>query len=801
VIGPDRERSLAVAVGAVSAAIIAFQLVVMQLLAVAQWHHFAYMVISMALLGFGAAGSAVVLWRGWFVRAYPVVLPLLCLATGVAMAASVWLAGWFGRFDAYLLFFDATQIGWLLGAYAVYALPFVCGGLALTLVFDREVGRIGTLYFASLTGSAAGAVGVIGALWWLAPAPLAGALALMPVAAGALLRPPGLAARQTIGIGLAALGVPLAAIVVPAEPQPSQYKPIHAALLLPDARVVFRSHGPYGQLEVVRAPALRFAPGLSLRYPDEPPVRDVVFVNGQTYGTLLGRAEAGAGHVLDYSTQGLPYAIRQPASVLVLDAATGVDVSHALSHAVARVTAVEPNAQANRLLRDLHPEWIDGLYRDPAVHLVGASVRSHLGSDDGERHDLIVLPVLGAFGGSTGTQALQERYELTLQAFDAIWQRLSDDGMIVLTVWDDQPPRLTLRALATVRAALARQGVDDAQANLAAIRSWGTVSLVLTRRAWSVQDIERIRGFAAERGFDPLVLPGLDRGERDRFNRVSDRAWLDAVDTLVAGDPAALLERYPFDLRPTRDDRPFFEHFMRAAGLRQLLASYGARELPYLELGFVFGLVTFVQIVLAALLLIVLPLLRVGWRGTRRRWTLLYFAGTGVGFMAFEIVLMQWLVLYLGHPIYAAAAVLTALLLGAGLGSWASSRLPATPRVLVVAAAAIFALIVLYARLLTPALDASMGWPLPAKAVAVLGLLAPPALLMGMLFPLGLRRLAGSDDTHVAWACGIDHSLSVAATAGATLLALEAGFGAVMLVAALAYAAVAVAGTRLGQGV
>jgi hypothetical protein len=39
----------------------------------------------------------------------------------------------------------------------------------------------------------------------------------------------------------------------------------------------------------------------------------------------------------------------------------------------------------------------------------------------------------------------------------------------------------------------------------------------------------------------------------------------------------------------------------------------------------------------------------------------------------------------------------------------------------------------------------------------------------------------------------------VAAAAGATLLALDAGFGVVMLAAALSYLAVAVAGTRLGR--
>lgn len=799
-----RERRLALSVAAVSAAILAFQIVVMQLLAIAQWQLFAALVISVALLGFGAAGTALALWRTRLVRRYDAVLPLLLLATGATMAATVWLAGTFGRFDAYLLLFDAPQLGRLALAIGVYTLPFFFGGLAVTLVFDREVGRIGALYFANMVGSGIGAAGVIVLLWLAPPERLAGVLALLPLLAAWLVRPAARAAGAAPGgfalPGVVALGVAVAAIVAPSEPRPSQYKAISAALLLPDAQVVDRSHGPFGRVEVVRAPALRFAPALSLRSMSEPPVRDVLFVDGQAFGTLLGRADPAAGHVLDQATNGLPYALRRPASVLVVDAGTGVDVSHALAHGAGRITAVESNRQVLGLLRDRHPEWVDGLYRDPAVRVVEATARGYLGSRAGDVHDLVVLPVHGAFGGTSGVHALREHYALTAEAFDAIWRSLSDRGLIAWTVWDDQPPRTTLRALATLRALLDRQGAADPTAHLAAVRSWGTVTFVASRTPWTAAEVGRMRDFAAERGFDLLVLPGRTPDEADRFNRLPDRSFVDAVDTLANGDPRTVYAASAFDFEPTTDDRPFFDRFVRASSLPALAAAYGLRELPYLELGTVFGVVGFVLVVVAALGLIVLPLARLGWAGTRRRYTLLTFAGTGAGFMLFEIVLMQELVLYLGHPVYAAAAVLTALLVGAGAGSLASSRLDATPKVIAAAALVVVALIALYAPALGPLLGLTMGWPLAAKAAAVLVVLGPPALVMGTLFPLGLRRLAAGDDAHIPWACGIDSSVSVAAAAGAPLLAVQAGFGAVLAVAAAAYLVVAFAGPRLGRG-
>jgi hypothetical protein len=786
------------AIAALSAAVIAFQLVVMQLLAVSQWHHFAYMVISMALLGFGAAGTALVLMREFLSRHYAAAVPLLYLASGVTMAATAWLSGLFGDFDAFLLFFDREQFGLLLVLYLVYSLPFFFGGLAITLVFYREVEQIGMLYFANMSGSGAGAVLVIALLWIFPADRLPGLLALLPLLAAWLVRPPWLSRTAVTGIAAAALVVPAFALVHPSAPAPSQYKPIHAALLLPNAEVVHRASSPYGQLEIVRADAMRFAPSLSLRYLGEPPVRDVVFNNGEYFGTLLGRAAEGETHILDWTTRGLPYAVQTPGSVLVLDAATGNDVSQALSHGVPSVTAVEPHRQANHLLRDRYPGWIDGIYRDPAVTLYGTSPRSFLARPGEESYDLIVLPVLGAFGGTSGVGALQERYELTVEAFSNLWDSLSATGMIAVTVWDDQPPRKTLRVLSTWREGLALQGVDP-EAHLAAMRSWGTITYLASRSPWTPEQVEHMRDFGRDRGFDPLILPEVTPEERERLHVLPDPAFLDMVDALVSGDPAPLIEQYPFDLRPVTDDRPFFGHFLRWSGLPELYRIFGARELPYLELGFVLGVVTFVQIVLAAFVLILLPLFRVGWTGTRRRWTLLYFIGTGTGFMLFEIVLIQKLVLYLGQPVYATAAVLTTLLFCSGLGSLASSRLPASGRVLTLAGLVIAALILLYGQWLMPLLEESMNWPLPARSAAVFLLLAPPAFVMGMTFPLGLRRLAGSDDTHIPWACGIDSSLSVAATALATLLALEMGFGAVMLLAAAAYVLVAFAGPRLGS--
>ncbi|HUG99923.1 MAG TPA: spermidine synthase-like protein [Gammaproteobacteria bacterium] len=784
------------AVAFASAAVIAFQLVLMQLLAIAQWHHFAYMVISMALLGFGAAGTALALMPDFFVRHYHVALPALLLAAGMAMASTSWLVGLAGDFDAFLLFFDRGQVGLLLFYYAACCLPFFFAGLAITLAFYREVTRIGTLYFANLAGSGAGAVLVIGLLWMLPAARLAGLLALLLMAAAWMSQPT--VRRTHAAIGAGALLLPLLSIAWPAAPASSEYKDIHGALQLPGARVTYRTSSPYGLLEAVSADSQRFAPSLSLRFRGEPPVRDVLFNDGEYFGTLLGRDAGRTGHILDHTTRALPYELRAARSVLVLNAATGNDVSHALSRGAGRIDAVEPHRQVNDLLQNRRPEWIDALYGDPAVRLHGSSARVQLGRAAGSPYDLVVLPVIGSFGGTAGVRALQEQYHLTLEAFRAMWATLGKQGMIAVTVWHEDPPRASLRLLATWRQLLDEQAVANRLAHVAAIRSWGTMTFLLSRAPFDRDERERLRTFGHAMAFDPLLLEDLGPDEREHYNRVGDRAWFEALDTLLAGDPEAYHEDALLNTRPARDDRPFFNHFIKLRNIPQLYYTYGARQLPYLELGFVLAGATFVQIVLAAVLLIVLPLFRLGWAGTRRRWTLAYFACLGIGFMFFEIVLIQKLLLYLDQPAYAAATVLTALLVSSGAGSWWSSRRDASARVLAGTGLLVAALIVLYTFGLRPVLGLSMGWPLAAKSAAVFLLLAPPAFFMGMMFPFGLRRLSVADARQIPWACAIDSCLSVSATALATLVALDAGFTSVMLAAGVAYLLAALAGPRLG---
>jgi hypothetical protein len=298
--------------------------------------------------------------------------------------------------------------------------------------------------------------------------------------------------------------------------------------------------------------------------------------------------------------------------------------------------------------------------------------------------------------------------------------------------------------------------------------------------------------------FDPLLLPDLKAGERERYHRLQDPAFFAHLDLILSPKREELYDDYPFRLRPATDDRPFFSQFLRWKSLPHMARLFGERAVPFLEMGYLIVVLTFFQMAAAAFVLILLPLLRLGWRDGGRLRTFLYFGGLGVGFMLVEINLIHRFVLYLGHPVYAASVVICAVLVFSGAGSCASSRLDAGEAAPHRAAGIVALLLLLYALILPPLIDLTIALPLSWKVLLTLLLLAPPSFAMGFPFPLGLQSLSRRREADVPWAWGINGCLSVLSTALATIIAVEAGFTVVFLVAAAAYAGAALSGVRRG---
>ena len=168
-----------------------------------------------------------------------------------------------------------------------------------------------------------------------------------------------------------------------------------------------------------------------------------------------------------------------------------------------------------------------------------------------------------------------------------------------------------------------------------------------------------------------------------------------------------------------------------------------------------------------------------------------YFLFIGIGFMFIEIPLIQRLILFLGHPVYAFSIGLLSLLVSSGLGSLASGMMERrNGRFILIA---LFSLIasaaLLYAYLLPPLFSSLAGIKPLFKLLFACIFIFPLGFLLGMPFPIGISRLGERFPSQVPWAWCMNGCASVVSSIGAVMVALREGFGFVFTCAALSYLA------------
>lgn len=777
------DRPVLAALALLSLAVTAQQVVLMQVLAWAHGHHFAFMVVALALLGFGLAGTVLSLARDRLLARWRELLPWLALSAAAALPLGMRLAQTDALVVDFPLVFTSLRQALRLLVLTVLLVPtFFCAGLGTALVLTTGATRAGRYYCANLLGAGAGGLAGLALVAFVPPPYLAAAASLPALVAAACLWPG--FSRHALPAAIILALAPLVLLMFPGSLRGSQFKPLSRVLDLPGAQLVAERTSLRGWVQVVAAPSLRPSPALSLNYRGPVPVQRMVFVNGLAHGALLPADATADPAWLDYATDAVAGIPRAPGRVLLLE--TGPDgwAAHAMRHGATQVVVVEPNHAVAALLaggeHPLAPEW-----RLPGVKVVVADGRQFLRAG-AEQFDLIRFPTVGGLGGTAGLASASEQRLLTREAFAAAWRRLAPGGVIAATSWMDFPERNPLRLLATLAEAVESEGADP-RAHLVAVRGWATVTFLARRKPWPPEDVAALRAFCDARSFDPLLLPDLRPAEREAHHSWRNPEFFPLADRLLEPDRTELYRDYAFVLRPPTDDRPYFSQFLRWREFPRIATVFGRRMAPFFELGSLVVALTFVVLSVIALAGIVLPLARLGWRGPGKARLVIYFGGLGAGFMLVEMGLMLRLQSWLGGAVPAAAVVLTSLLICSGVGSLLSERWPADGKISRWVVGAIAGLLAGTAVILPMVEHARLASTAALRITTVIAALVPLGLVMGMAFPLGLRRVVADQPAQVPWAWAVNGCVSVATPAGAMLLAMGAGYAAVFGCAVLAY--------------
>jgi hypothetical protein len=254
-------------------------------------------------------------------------------------------------------------------------------------------------------------------------------------------------------------------------------------------------------------------------------------------------------------------------------------------------------------------------------------------------------------------------------------------------------------------------------------------------------------------------------------------------------------DSYRYDVRPVTDNAPFFWHF---APFDDVIRNFthpirsGDAEIALGER--VLLLLLAVAVVLAAVFLL-LPFVTVRsiWRGfPRKPRSALYFAAIGLGFIFFEITLIQRLTLFLGYPTYSLTVTLASILIFTGVGAFLSSRSTERPGRVVAALFLVIVGLTLFYQFGLPAMtDGLLGWPLAGRLALAFVVLAPLGVCLGFFMPLGLGAVAALTRyprEYVAWGWAVNGFASVVGAVLSTILAMTFGFRIVLFLALAAYA-------------
>jgi len=770
----------------------------MRLFAIVQWHHFAYMVISLALLGYGASGTFLSLTQKWLLPRFS---PAYCANLGLfgISAVGCYLLAQQVPFNPETVLWDWHEPVRLLIMYLLLAVPFFFAANAIGLVFICFRVQIARAYAADLLGAGLGSLCVIGLLIISLPLPALGiiaALGLLSLLVAAWeLR---LAQRTLWSIGAICIAVALVLITQRAELEHSAYKSLPQTLQIAGTEIIDESSSPLGLLSVVESKQLplRHAPGLSLMARHEPPEQVAIFTDGAGMTVInSGHAPKSAYSYLDQLTWALPYHLFKPQQVLVLGAGGGTEVLQARQHAVASIDAIELNPQLIEIIRQSYGDFSGHLYDQPGVTLHIAEARSFVANSD-KQYDLIQLPLLDSFAtSSAGLYALNESYLYTVEAMNTFLNHLKPNGYLAISRWINLPPRDTLKLFATAVSALEQAGVADPGQRLILIRGWQTSTLLIKNGEVTKDETEAVRKFAASRAFDVAWLPSIQAEETNRYNQLDQAHFYNAARALLGPQRTEFLEQYKFNLTPASDDTPYFFQFFKWRTLPEILELSSRGGMPLLEWGYLVLVATLVQAMLASVVLILLPLIVLKRRNMKRSHfqkhrVLIYFSAIGLAFLFIELAFIQRFILFLHHPLYATAVVLTGFLVFAGMGSAFARRLIQSNqhrRGVWYAVLGISSISVLYLYAMTPLFELLMAWPVWTKIITTLILIMPLAFCMGLPFPLALDRLGRDVPELIPWAWGVNGCASVISAVLATLLAIQFGFQTVILVAVVFY--------------
>lgn len=700
------------------------EVAITRIFSAAIWYHYAFVAVSVALLGLGASGLAVQYGQkriggNWAEN--------LAIVSALAIVAFI-------PVTLYVMHALASQTSYLPLFMLLFAVPFFLIGIIVSAAFNAFAAVAGRLYAADLIGASAGALLVV--LFLVLTGGEGAVLAVGVIAAvtAVIFSRISRSTKKTI-ISIAFVGFASSLLFVnhftqvfaiPTDPTALKDLPIYLREH-PGSEIVKTEWNSFSRIDVVEG-------GRG----DEGLVAKVFIDGGAGTNIITWDGDVGSRQELTTWMHYLPYRMMDDPKVLVIGSGGGRDVVAALVSGSTDVTSVEINPIIFETVKS-YGSRAGNVYTQEDVRAHVDEGRSFITRTE-EKYDIIYIPFVDTWASvSSGGLGVSENFLYTLEGFEQYYDHLTDRGKIVTVRWLIDTPRF----VSTYVKLLEQHGVpqEEVYRHLIVVTSdsltedpSGTMA-VFSKAPFTDEEIRYFSTSFARHGYKPVLIPG--------------EVMREPYAQLLSGDIG--LEQF-YSLFDTKayyvtDDSPYF-------------LSY---EKPMPDA--VRNLLNYSIVIVIAFLLVPFAWLRKKGAGKSMIGIgsmISYFAALGMGFILIELALLQKLILLLGNPTTTFAILLFTLLASSGSGSLVSSRfVKNNTKNLAFVISGIIALGTLYLMLLPSAIYSVIGEAFEAKVAVSVAILAPIGFLMGMPLPTGMRLLKAHRPERIPWMWAVNGAFSV----------------------------------------
>jgi len=725
-----------IVIALLSLSLIALELIWTRIFSAEFFYTFAFLVLSLAILGLGLGALSVRLFK--FLNR-PNSLATNLLLTGLMTIASPILVFQLGL-DFSQIFINEMMILKLIGAIVLLSSAFYFGGISLALLFKQNYKEISTLYMSDLVGAGIGVLISLLLMNWFGT-PATTFLSAIPVLIAAIL-----VSNKWVKL------LPVLLILISFIPF-SQAETLLEAERKERAPVIYKHWDAVSKIKV-------------FDYGEQYRGVNIDNIANSTVNAFDGNWDIPDSLKFGFNIVDYLISQKEKCTFLSLGAGGGQDVFQALQFGATEVHAVEVNGHINDLLMEGDLAEFSGyIYKDPRVVVATEDARAYVRRFE-NKFDMIYSFSSNSFSAmASGAFAMAENYLFTTEAFVDYWESLTEDGYLLMEHQFYMP-----RIISEVIDALEIAGVENPKEHFAVydLPNMRRKMLFLSKHPLTEEFLKPAFGEQTKEQYDYgyLLYPCVDSLKSNLINQIVENGWENISETA------------PVNISPTTDDNPFVAQL-------GLWKNFSSEKLEKIRghadlMGFPLSKIIIFTI-LGIVIILILPLNFIPYffKGSKLKAApFLYFFSIGMGFMMIEVILIQKYALFIGTSVYSIVTVLLTLLLFSGIGSFYSKKFNNKT---------VFSFIIFWLLLeifafghLTNALG---SLDLLSRILVSVILLAPLGFFMGMPFPKG-TALVGE---LVDWGFAVNGTASVLGSTLIVLIAFSTGFKVALLVGGLMY--------------